>query len=72
MKKVKRWFAKGGGVSRAGPFKSDVEAAKAMTLVDGGKPEDFAIWPEMIDDDSPSVKKYHWTVGDASGITPTE
>jgi len=46
-KTTKVWYAKGGDIARCGPFKTDVEAAAAMELVGGGKPDNFAIWPEM-------------------------
>ena len=42
------WFAKGGGIAKIGPYKNAVEAAAAMELVGGGKPTDFAIWPERV------------------------
>ena len=43
-----QWFARGGGISRCGPFVDAVAAAAAMELCGGGKPDDFAIWPERV------------------------
>lgn len=40
------WFARGGGIKRCGPFKTQVEAAEAMELVGGGFPADVFVWPE--------------------------
>ncbi len=55
MKKDKVvWFAKGGGIAKAGPFKDQVEAAAALTLVPKGphdlrvKPDDAFVWPERV------------------------
>jgi len=47
--KEKRWFAKGGGIARSGPYPTDVRAAEVFTLHNGNKPVDFAIWPEMVE-----------------------
>jgi hypothetical protein len=33
MKKKTVWFAKGGGIARCGPFKTQIEATDAMRLV---------------------------------------
>jgi len=50
--KVVVWFARGGGIERCGPFKSHVEAVKAMRLVARAGdtapryPNDMSVWPE--------------------------
>lgn len=41
-----QWFARGGGISRCGPFKSQIEATESMKLVDGGFPKDVFVWSE--------------------------
>jgi len=44
------WFARGGGIARCGPFKSQVAAVDAMRLVkkvNGSEfPPDIFVWPE--------------------------
>jgi hypothetical protein len=48
------WFAKGGGIARCGPYKSQIEAANAMRLAplkDPAKqncifPDNTFVWPE--------------------------
>ena len=45
-----RWFARGGGVKRCGPFKTQIEATNALRMVEreGGQlfPPDMFVWPE--------------------------
>ena len=50
-----KWFAYGGGISKAGPFDSQVLAYKAMTLIpkcrevqDFPFPKDICVWPEEV------------------------
>lgn len=40
------WFARGGGISRSGPFDSQTEATNAIRLNDGGFPANAFVWPE--------------------------
>ena len=47
-KTVKRWFARGGGIEKCGPFKSQLEAVKAMMTTKGLPAEDCFVWPEMV------------------------
>lgn len=49
------WFARGGEISRCGPFESQVEAWKAMRYTEEHKkifrsdhPRDTAVWPEEV------------------------
>lgn len=47
-----QWFARGGGVIRMGPFKTQVEAANAMVIAKSDPsaprfPDDVFIWPEF-------------------------
>jgi len=50
-KKIK-WFAKGGGIAKCGPFETQVEAAKAMMLEPQpggyGVAEDLRIFPDGV------------------------
>ena len=49
MKKPKIvWFARGGGIVKMGPFKSQVEATNALRLAKDRDrfPEDAFVWPE--------------------------
>lgn len=53
MKKKIVWFARGGGIVRVGPFKSQIEATNAMRLVakEGRRdvfPDDVFVWPEEM------------------------
>ena len=48
-KTVKRWFARGGGIEKCGPFKSQLEAVKAMMTTKGLPAEDCFVWPEMVE-----------------------
>ena len=55
MKKTEvLWFARGGGVARTGPFKTQVEAVKALVLASSGPfgaplyPTDAFVWPEEV------------------------
>lgn len=53
MNKKIVWFARGGGIVRAGPYKSQVEATKALIMVnspDGSPrfPLDAFVWPEEV------------------------
>lgn len=54
MKPEVLWFARGGGIARSGPFKTQVEAAKALVLVSSGPlgaprfPPDAFVWPEEV------------------------
>ena len=41
-----RWFARGGGVRRMGPFASQVKAAQAIMGLDGDPVEGAFVWPE--------------------------
>lgn len=52
------WFASGGGIARCGPFKSAVEAWKAMRLARSKQvnglslyPADVCVWPEEINEE---------------------
>lgn len=49
MKTKIEWYARGGGIAKCGPFKSQVEAVDAMRLADryGTFPNDIFVWPEM-------------------------
>lgn len=60
MKREKlQWFARGGGIARCGPFKTQVDAVEAMRHVDdaprghvgpwGIFPADMLVWPERVD-----------------------
>jgi len=47
------WFARGGGIAKAGPFDSQIEAWEAMEYTHEMKertgykhPHDTAVWPE--------------------------
>ncbi len=42
-----RWFARGGGVKRMGPFASQVQAAQAIMGLDGEPVEGAFVWPEL-------------------------
>jgi len=58
------WFARGGGIKKAGPFDFQVAAVKALELIDegpavrcgdsfreplrGGFPSDMFVWPEEV------------------------
>jgi hypothetical protein len=50
-----QWFARGGGLNRTGPFKTQVEAWEAMCYSEAMRkstrldhPPDTAVWPEKI------------------------
>lgn len=40
------WFARGAGIARSGPYKSQVAATEALRLEGGGFPSDAFVWPE--------------------------
>jgi hypothetical protein len=45
-----KWFARGGGIAKCGPFDTQLEATNAMRLVeDKGFPQDVFVWPEETD-----------------------
>ena len=53
MQKKLKWFARGGGIARCGPFDSQCDAWNAMRYADKIKektrldhPADTAVWPE--------------------------
>lgn len=49
MKRIE-WFAKGGGITRRGPFKTQALAVNAMRLTgDRGFPSDVFVWPEEVE-----------------------
>ena len=41
-----KWYAKGAGIRRTGPFENAEKAVKAMTLIGGALPENLCVWPE--------------------------
>lgn len=55
------WYAKGGGIAKCGPFKSQIEATNAMRLITPPRassnfrerldmslfPADVFVWPEL-------------------------
>ena len=44
-----QWFARGGGIARAGPFDTQVEAAASLMLRSTGHPvPDAFVWPEVV------------------------
>jgi hypothetical protein len=54
-----QWFARGGGIARCGPFKSQIEATNAMRLVKREAtiheveqrcefPDNVFVWPEEV------------------------
>ena len=53
---VVEWWARGGGITRCGPYESQVEAWKAMRYTDALRlstrldhPADTAVWPEEVE-----------------------
>ena len=51
------WYAKGGGISMCGPFKTQIEAVNSMRLAEDIKersgsvfpfPPDVFVWPEVV------------------------
>ena len=47
-----KWFARGGGIARCGPFASQAEAVKAMMLINPKNkafpyPDNLFVWPEV-------------------------
>lgn len=50
------WYARGGGVLKAGPFKRHIEAVQAMRLAGSDGPlfhDNVFIWPEEVDGPEP-------------------
>jgi esterase/lipase len=41
-----KWYARSGNMARVGPFKSQVEAAKHIRLLNGGFDNNAFMWPE--------------------------
>lgn len=46
MKQV-QWFARGGGIAKMGPYKSQVEAAASLLNTHGVHVEGAFVWPEV-------------------------
>lgn len=48
-----QWFARGGGISRMGPYKTHIEAAQALVLAASKPgvplfPDNAFVWPEPV------------------------
>jgi hypothetical protein len=44
-----KWFARGGGMAKMGPYSSQAEAAAALITTDGIPVEGAFVWPETPD-----------------------
>lgn len=44
------WYARGGGIEKCGPFKTQIEAVNAMRMA--GRPDEYPadafVWPEVV------------------------
>lgn len=56
MKKVTKWYARGGGMSRMGPFRTQEDACEALRYSDAMReetgmlfPENAFVWPESVE-----------------------
>jgi len=47
-KQVVRWFARGGGIKKCGPFACQLDAVKAMMTTEGFPIDDCFVWPQVI------------------------
>jgi hypothetical protein len=47
-KKSVRWFGRGGGIKKCGPFESQLAAVKAMMTTEGFPIDDCFVWPELV------------------------
>jgi hypothetical protein len=50
MKKVTKvkWFARGGGIQKMGPYDSQVDAVQALMTTKGFPVEGAFVWPEKV------------------------
>ena len=54
MTKTIKWFARGGGLLKCGPYDSQIEATNALRLTAEPDvfPSDAFVWPEKVDADN--------------------
>ncbi len=52
-----RWFARGGGVKRIGPFVSQVKAVQAVMGLDGEPVDGAFVWPEETREKLPGKQR---------------